>query len=894
VAGPVVVPKIFDGRNKLFFMINYEDYAEKWPQKLALSVPAPEFLDGDFSKLVDNQGRQIAIYDPLTATTSNPTRTQFPGNRIPADRLNPIAKKILGFYGKANTSDLGKSYSESNYVNGENFATDDFYNLVFKFDTNLGDKDRLFFRHASNDRTEHRNENGTFGVAECCQLPFQRINDHVTADWVRTLSPRLILNVRASYNRFIERGRSDEGEAFDPASLGWPASFVNQLPNSASVKYFPKIQLRGAFNYADLGRYPGGNITNTYAVHPNANWILGSHALKFGLDYRFTQFSTQDVGDILRLQSTRRWTRQRWDQDDALSGNPVADFMLGMLDSGEVNWRQLPIYGNNYVAPYFQDDWKVSRRLTLNLGLRWDVNAPPRERFDRGNYIFDPAGVPAYAAGIDTTNLVVAKQIKGGLTFLGGSNPVMPAKTDWNNFQPRFGLAYQVRDKIVARLGWGVYYVNPNDNWHNGDVRQGFDLTTPLVRSNDGDRTPIGVMLNNPFPSVLRPAGASAGLSTFLNRDITYFDPTFVVPYVHQFSAGFQVELPYSSVVELSYAGNRTVNLQSEWDGYNSPSAAFRKLCNPFEGGDPNYCNETVANPFKGVEAFRGTGMFTANTISRWQANRPYPQFNRIRQRGINPGAIWYNAFQVQHQTRFSGGINVLSTYTFSKQVERWGYTDQINKIPQQGLYTQDRPHRFTLAGVWKLPFGKGRKWGAGAGPIAERLIGGWEVTGFLQIQSGRPWDLPGETMILGDPQLKINDWLANKVQGVSNCVWRYQNAQRAFVRQPWVDSSCTQPVFMQAPSFTEGRINPFRSGQIRLHTSPNLDASVNKTTRITERFSFQFRLEAFNATNTYFWGRNNFTNDPNNQNFGAYFPKDATDQNRYPRQVQMGLKLIF
>jgi hypothetical protein len=482
------------------------------------------------------------------------------------------------------------------------------------------------------------------------------------------------------------------------------------------------------------------------------------------------------------------------------------------------------------------------------------------------------------------------------LTFLGvDGNPSSAAKMDWNNIQPRIGMAYQVSNNVVARAGWGVYYINPNNDWAGVDVRQGFDVTTPIVSSNDNGRTPIPNVLNNPYPTVNRPAGAAGGANTFVGRDITFFDPNFVTPYVHQFSAGFQFQLPYSSVVEVSYVGNRTVDLQSEWDGYNEPTAEFRKLCNPFEGGDPNYCNQTVPNPFRGIEAFRGTSYFTAETINRWQANRPYPQFNRIRQRGINPGAIWYNSLQIQHQTRFRGGVNVLSTYTLSKQIERWGFTDQINRVPQQGLYFQDRPHRFTLAGVWQLPFGRGRKFGSGAGGVMDRIIGGWEITGFLQVQTGRPWDLPGETMILSDPKIEVDEWIAHRVQGASPCVAQYRNASRTFELQPYAAAAgCTSPVFLHAPNFTAGRVQPLRSGQIRLHTAPNLDASINKTTRITERVGLQFRAEAFNATNTYFWGRNNFINNPNDSNFGAYFPRDATDQNRYPRHLQLALKLLF
>jgi hypothetical protein len=896
VGGPVMFPKLFDGRNKLFFMIGYEDYFEEWPQVLTRSVPAPEFLQGDFSNLRSANNQLIQIYDPLTANAANNyTRSPFPGNRIPQNRLNPIALNALRYYPAPNTTSAGAAYSQNNYYNGENFAEDNFYNLMFKFDANIGDRNRIFFRHASNDRTEMRNENGVFGPGECCQLPFQRINDHVTLDWVSTLSPTLILNVRGSYNRFIEKGLSAASEGFDATTLGLPQSLVSQLPVGGK---FPKFQLRGQWDYPDLGRYPGGNTTNTYAVHPNANWITGAHSLKFGVDYRFTQYSTQDVGDVLRLRANRQWTSQRWDVQDNLSGNPIADFLLGYLQSGEseVVYRQLPIYGNNYAAPYIQDDWKATRRLTLNLGLRWDFNTPPRERYTRGNYIFDPNGIPSWAGQVDTSTLGV-NQIRGGLTFLGvDGNPSTPANMDYNNIQPRIGAAYQLTNGIVARAGWGIYYLNPNNDWAGGDVRQGFDVTTPLVNSLDGGRTPIDNLLSDPFPSgVLQPAGAAGGLNTFLARDITYFDPNFVNPYVHQFSAGLQFELPFSSVLEVSYVGSRTRQLQTEWDGVNEPSAAFRALCNPFEGGDPNYCNQQVANPFRGIEAFRGTNLFTAETMSRWNANKPYPQFGRIRQRGLNDGAIWYNSLQMQHQTRFRSGLTLLSSYTFSKQVEQWGFSDQINRIPQRGLYFQDRPHRFTFSGVYELPFGRGQKFFSSANGVVDRIIGGWQINGFLQIQSGRPWDLPGEMMIVGDPKIEVDQWIAHRVQGASPCVWQYKNASRTFEPQPYaVRAGCTSPVFLHAPQYTGGRIQPFRSGQIRLHTAPNLDFSINKTTQITERFRLQFRAEAFNATNTYFWGRNNFINDPNNDNFGAYFPKDATDQNRYPRQIQLALKLLF
>jgi hypothetical protein len=488
--------------------------------------------------------------------------------------LNPTALNVLKFFPQPNATSPGRTYGENNFFNGENVARDRFYNLLFKFDANFGSRHRMFFRHASNDRTEMRNENSVVGPGECCQLPFQRINDHVTADWVSTLTSTLILNVRGSYNRFIEKSNSVAAQDFDARTLGLPPSLIGALPVAG---HFPRFEFRGAFDYPNLGRYPGGNTTNTYAIHPNLTWIVGAHSFKMGTDYRFTQYSRQDRGDVLRLRSTRRWTRERWDQDDPLSGHPIADFLLGYLDEGQVQYRQLPIWGGHYVAPYFQDDWKVSRRLTLNLGLRWDVNTPPRERYLRGNYIFDPSATPNYANQINTGNLT-AKQIRGGLTFLGDNGaPNLPAKIDYNNFQPRIGGAYQVTNRIVARAGWGLYYINPNNHWANDDVLQGFHQNTELVNSLNGGRTPSGIHLNNPFTSGVQvPLGAQGGLNTFLGREITFFNPDFVTPYVHQFSAGLQFELPYSSVLEVSYVGSRTKNLQTEWDGYNEPSATSK------------------------------------------------------------------------------------------------------------------------------------------------------------------------------------------------------------------------------------------------------------------------------------------------------------------------------
>jgi hypothetical protein len=209
-----------------------------------------------------------------------------------------------------------------------------------------------------------------------------------------------------------------------------------------------------------------------------------------------------------------------------------------------------------------------------------------------------------------------------------------------------------------------------------------------------------------------------------------------------------------------------------------------------------------------------------------------------------------------------------------------------------------------TFTPQYQLPFGRGKKFGSNANGLVERLIGGWEMNAFFSWDAGRPWDLPANMYLVGDPKVDNVNWDGHQVRGASPCVAQYRNATRTFELQPYaVQQGCTSPDWLHAPdqsgaspanAYTFGRVTPFRSSNIRLHSAPNLDFSLNKKTMITERFTLQFRAEAFNATNTNYYGRTHFQNNPNDPLFGSLLPRDATDQNRYPRQIQLGLKLLF
>lgn len=905
--GPIYLPKLLkkDGPVKLFYLGSFENYYEKWPQFLRNSYPEPEMRTGDFSRLRDDQGRPVTIYDPMNFTLNaagDPIRSPFPGNVIPQNRHHPVARALTQYMPLPNASTPGVRYATQNLLNPEYAAEDKFYNLILKFDWNFGDKHRSFIRHASNDRTEDRCVNGICsGPGMDGQQPFQRINDAYVLDWISTLSPTTVFNIRGSYNRFIEKGFGRGNEGFDLTSLGLPASTINQLPEP---RYFGRWEVGG---YSAMGRYQSINITNTYSLMSNITKIAGRHTMKMGIDIRRTHYIQQNTGNILQFNSNAGFTQRIFNQGEPTAGDGYASFLLGYLSGGSSNYPLFPFNQDWYVAPYFQDDWKVTRKLTLNFGLRWDINLPPTEKYNRMNRGFNPNAAAPFANQIPADMLALypnLRNLRGGLEFAGvNGNPASVYLRDMNNFQPRIGAAYALSDKLVMRGGYGLYFMNPNNDFLQF---AGFSENTPIVVSLDGNRTPINPngLLGNPFPDGINvPPGASLGYNTFVGRNNNWFDENFVLPYVHQFSFGFQYLLNRTSTLDVSYVGSRTVGANDQ-RAYNIPSLDFRRQCNLLEGGSPIFCDQQIANPFRGIAAFRGTTAFTAAQQSRYQLNRLFPHFNGdMLQQGLNTSNIWYNSLQVNYNQRITGDVMLMGNYTFSKMIERWGYNDPFAGVNQQGLYFNDTPHVFKVSGVYDLPFGKGKRFGSGKRGVAEKFISGWQLTGYWNYRSGEPNDLPGNVLQLRDPQTNIGwdgntDWKAHQIRGWSPCVVRQFNDGSLVPTATALAAGCGNDISQYVWLWTAGyapRLTPSRSGQIRKQTFNNVDMSLLKNTMIGERARVEFGVEAFNAFNRNYFGRNNgFITDPNSPNFGTVFPSQASNQNIYPRQVQLRFKFYW
>lgn len=246
--GPIRIPKLYDGRKKSFFMVNYEGYREGTPRPFTVSLPEPDMIGGDFSKLADGNGKPIAIYDPATGRDVNGvwTRSPFSGNKIPSNRINPIAQKILSYYPKPNQKVAGEAYSSNNnfFSGADAIDRDKFYNLALKLDHHLSDKHRMFFRLAKNDRRQygHDGNNVNIGVGENGALPEQRVNDAYVVDWTTMVSSRTILNWRVSFARYLLDHRADGNKTFDLTSLGFPAPMTSQIPGGA---YFGTYSFSG-------------------------------------------------------------------------------------------------------------------------------------------------------------------------------------------------------------------------------------------------------------------------------------------------------------------------------------------------------------------------------------------------------------------------------------------------------------------------------------------------------------------------------------------------------------------------------------------------------------------------------------------------------------------------
>lgn len=888
VGGPIMLPRFgeggpsfFNGRDRAFFFVAYERYREATPRPGQLNVPTLAERNGDFSQ------SPFTIYDPLTTRPdpNNPgrfIRDPFPGNIIPQARLNPVGLAIANAFPLPNAGAPGAR--TNNFINSPNLDQDQFYNFVLRGDFNVSERQHLFARYVRNRRNQFSNFDYP-GLGKDAQDPLVRANNGVAIDSVTTLSPTTVLNLRATYTRFVQAAFRTTAEGFDATSIGFPASFSAARP----VAIVPRFEVQGFSNFGP--RNPSQNTTNTISLQGSLSMVRGIHSVRVGGEVRDNRINARGASFSFgggQFVFDRFFTQQS--SDNNAQGSALASLLLGFPSNGLVQDLSRPGFRWRYYAPYIQDDIKLSRRMTLTLGLRYDYEAPPTERFNQQNrgFAFDQTSpLQAQIAGRPGVNECPAcANLRGGLLFAGvGGQPEQAFEPDRNNFQPRVGVAYELNEKTVLRGGYGLYYFPQAE--FGGTT--GFTINTPFVATTGGGAqafTPAN-SLSNPFPTgLLQPIGSTQGLLTFAGQGVDVANPNHVTPKIHQYSVGVQRELPGNFKFDIAYVGSRSVdvltgdfNVRGERN-INVLSAAQLAQCRQNQA----FCNDPVPNPFAGL--LPGTGL-NGPTVARRQLLLPFPQFQAVNLNLENAGKVWYDSLQTSIERRTASGLTIIASYTLSKTLGALQFLNPQDAEPSKSVTDFDRPHVFVVSGVYQLPFGRNRRFLSEAGTATNLLLGGWEYNFIARLQSGRPMNLDLGFDLIADPTIEDNtaERYFNTCTRLNNGTTRQPNAAgTAFV------TGCSNPAFAQRGADTLRNL-PFRVPGLREPSPPQFDMSLNKSFNFTESVRAQVRIEAFNVTNTPVF--NGPQMNPNETTFGFRANRGAGIRN-FPRQVQLGFKFYF
>ncbi|MBM3812764.1 MAG: TonB-dependent receptor [Acidimicrobiia bacterium] len=849
VSGPI-------RRDKTFFMGSFEGLRERRFSNTTLSVPTLREREGDFSQTLAGANRPVNIFDPFTtrASGSGFLRDAFAGNRIPVSRMDAVGRNVLKYYPLP--TDAGDPFTQrNNYSRTGSYAvnTD---NYDARIDHNLTGTQKLMGRYSKRNLEDVPAIlfPGDITIAEGRIINEDR-NHHAVAEHNYALSPSSVLTSRLGFSRtlfpFI-----NQGIGFLPSSLGLP----KVIDNYTDQVMFPRFEAAG---YASLGhRDHRRSTSNTFSASSSLAQTRGPHTLKFGFEGRLFRSNTRE----LRSPSGEFRFNAAFTQGpnpltaSATAGNGLASLLLGTGISGD---RLMTQYKDEaaqsyYLSGYAQDDWRITSKLTLNLGLRWDMDTPRTERFDHLNY-FDP-NVRSPLAGV----IPGLPELRGGLIYQGvDGNGRHQYDWDWHNFAPRVGFAYQATARTVIRAGYAHVYSASFKAASGTDTPYGFRGETPWISTLDGI-TPLN-LLSNPYPVGLGiPKGNSEGLLSAVGFD---FRPKFrddKVPWARQWNVTLQRELPGQLLVEAGYVGTR---------GYELALERYPNQLDPRHMALGSQLNQLVANPFFGHP--NAGGILAGRQVRRAQLLRPFPHFAEIVGARDTGGRSWYNGLLVGVKKRMLRGLQLEGSYTWSKTLDFGEDTvqNEYDKIASRAVAQIDIPHRFVMSYLYELPFGRGRAWGSSVSSFVNGLIGGWQINGITIYQSGLPLSITASnTAGIFNPRTTANNnGQSGKLSG---------RAQDRLTK--WFNTS----VFSQPAPFTFGTASA-RTHDLRAHGTRNFDLSLFKEFQAGEKLKLQFRTEALNAFNTVQFSA------PNTGVTSSTFGLVATQANA-PRQVQFGLKMLW
>ncbi len=864
IGGPLVLPGLYKGKNRTFWFYVFEDNRYGVPKQDISTVPTPAQRLGDFSELLRIPGGSAyQIYDPFTtapAAGGRFSRQPIPDNVIPKSKLDPVGPKLAGLYPLPNQ--VATADGRNNYIlaNKTIMITDQH---LARLDHGFSENHRAFLRLNYDSWLRDTGQS----LPEINGYFCYRTNRGIALDDVIVINPMLVLNLRygLTHTNWEEYRRS---RGYNLSSLGFSPSLLNLTDQKAAP--IPRLQVDG---YRAISTWEQGEGANASLVHTFAGSLTrlqGKHSIRFGAEYRLERSfgDRRPTSVVPDFAFTPTYTRGPLDNSPTSPiGQGLASMLMGIPTGGSMGFSASSALQDNFVGLFFQDDVKLTSRLTLNLGLRWDYESPLTERYNRLVAGFDitssnpiEAQARANYAKNPIPELPAANfRVLGGLTWAGQGNRRSPFVDEKNNWMPRLGFAYQLGTKTILRGGYGMFYT-VNGIWVIMPVQTGYSQETPIQASLDNGLSFVANTAN-PFPGgLLRPAGPGGGLKTNLGQPVAFHNPNQRRAYSQRWSLGLQRMLPATFMVDASYVGSRATRL-AVTRNHNSTPAQYLSKSLVRDQNAINFLTATFASPFYGTDPIYGT------TISRAVLLKPYPHFGDVSSNDP-AGYSWYHSLQMRSERRLSHGFTFQMAYTFSKTMEATEFLNPSDPVPYETISALDRPHRLAASGVWELPFGKGRRHGFDSHRALDFVLGGWQLAVLVARQSGAPLGF-GNALFLGDIK---NIPLPKSQRDVD----RWFNIDAGFNRNSREQLANNLLAF------------PLRLSGMRSDDQRSWDCSFVKNFPLPgERATLQFRANVFNALNQTNFGNPNTT--PTSTAFGR-----ITATAGEARNWQLGLTLTF
>jgi hypothetical protein len=840
-------------RDKAFFFGAYEGFRQAQPNTYTYLVPTALERAGNFSQSKTTAGAPLTIYNPFNPTSGQ--RQQFAGNVIPSSLINPVGQAAVNLYPLPNST-VSTAYNFAKSVK----SVDNFDKIDIRGDLVFNAKDSAFGRitkawqRVSIPRVFNNPADSSGGENDYRQEIILNNTWTPNAKWV--------VNTVVSYGKWTENDTS-ASYGHSATDLGFSSATVGQWQASNAYPQF-NVDRFATLGYSQYGISPH----ETDNLQLNATRELNRNSLKFGflgeierLYQNYTYSPTFSFTSGMTAGPTPVAT-------STTSGSAIASLLLGTGASGSVPIEpKLDLQQLNF-GWYIQDTWRATQRLTITAGIRHDIQNARTERFNRINN-FDPTA--AYSVG--------ANNVKGGLVFATPSNRGL-WQAQHDNFDPRLSLAYKITDKLVWRMGYGIF--NPNVYAYSGDAllsSDGYLATTTWQASLGGDGVTPNNLVSNPFPNgLVQPAGNTQGLQTLVGQSIHAAQRRHPTPYLQVYSGDFQYQISNSGVLELGYAGTQGRQLlYGVFSDLNQLPSQYLSL-------GTAALNKQVPNRFAGSI---GTGTLAGATVPYWRTLVAYPQFTNVIQLADTPGSSSsFNALSVKYNQRLRYGFNLLMTYQWSKAIDDtsenngWELSDALrdtyNHKLDRSISGHDIPQNFVGTIGWDLPFGHGREFASNANRWVDGVIGGWHLDTILRFNDGLPIHL-SETSSLNSYNYEV---ARPNITSQANL----KPANRTTLA--WFNTSAVSYA-SAGTSLTIGDA-PRWISSVRYDVTHDTDMAMQKVFPLYRESKFIFRAEAYNITNT-----PEFASPDTNLGDSGFGQVTGTGSVG-PRQLQFGARVEF